>query len=88
MTQEDIERIQKATVDQNLCSTWYSERQWRLTASRFGEISKLTERRDMEKLCRSLLGLERITTPALAHGRAYEDKALSMLADVSKHESS
>jgi hypothetical protein len=83
VTQADAERLQQATVDQSNCSVWHAERQWRLTASRFGEITKITDRRNIEKLCQTLLGLDQLTTPALAHGRAYEDKALSMLSEVS-----
>uniref|UniRef100_T1JBV9 SAP domain-containing protein n=1 Tax=Strigamia maritima TaxID=126957 RepID=T1JBV9_STRMM len=45
--------IEKKTRKQANSSAWFQQRLWRITASRFGEICKLTKRRNMTKLCRS-----------------------------------
>ena len=53
-----------------------------LTASRFGEISSITERRNIEKLCDSLYGVKEIHSEAMAHGMIHEPLALEHLQTV------
>ena len=47
-----------------------------------GEITKITDRKYNGKLCLSLLGLDHLSTFTLAHGLAFEEKAISMLSGV------
>ena len=56
---------------------WYNERQWRITASRFGEICRITSRRNVKKLCETIVKPKNINTPAISHGKMYEKKALA-----------
>lgn len=77
-------RIESSTRSQSNSDLWFKEREWRLTASRFGEITKITERRNVEKLCQLLIGLNQVTTSALNHGRTYESAAIKQLEKVSK----
>lgn len=57
------------------------ERKWRLTASKFGEICHLTEARDLEKFCKTLLNPDPLNTAAIVHGRTYEQKAIEILEE-------
>ncbi|KAJ8316759.1 hypothetical protein KUTeg_005705 [Tegillarca granosa] len=55
--------IEIQTRFQNRSRKWFNKRRWRLTASRFGEITKITTQRNKEKLCESLLRKTRLTKP-------------------------
>jgi predicted phage-related endonuclease len=54
---------------------WLEEREWRLTASKFGQICKATERRDMTKLANSILSPSPLNNSAVTHGRVHEQTA-------------
>lgn len=46
-----------------------------MTASRFGDIAKMTNRRNKDKLCNSLVRRS-VTTKAMLHGKQFESKAI------------
>ncbi|XP_071150729.1 uncharacterized protein [Mytilus edulis] len=71
------QKIEQMTRGQSVSSAWYQAREWRLTASRFGEICKATCRRNTTKLCASLTGRNTFSTQATLHGKNYEKKALN-----------
>lgn len=68
----DIARIEYTTRKQNLSKNWHREREWRLTASRFGDICRATDRRNKLKLCASIFTPVKLKTPAVLHGQQYE----------------
>ena len=68
--------IEKLTREQSLSLKWFKERKFRLTASRFGEILKCTEKRDLDKFCEELFNPPSLSTPAVVHGKTYESVAL------------
>ena len=72
--------IAASTVLQSKCPRWHKERKWRITASRFGEIILATERKDFEKLCKSMYDSCDIRTDAIIHGHAYESQAVQAFA--------
>ncbi len=76
MTEERREEIEKKTRGQNQSPFWFKERKWRLTASNFGDILKITDRRDLNKLCQNLLNPVKLTSPSIVHGKTYESIAL------------
>ena len=59
-----------------------TERKWRLTASRFGEICKATNRRNKTKLCASIYSQLPLKSPAVIHGQQYEGVALKKFESV------
>lgn len=73
---DDISVIENATRGQSASATWFSERSWRLTASRFGDILKATSRRNMEKLCQTIVFAKRLSTKSVVHGLKYEKAAI------------
>lgn len=54
----------KNTRGQTSNNRWFDERSLRLTASRFGEILRITNRRNIEKLCESLTSCKSLETLA------------------------
>lgn len=70
--------VEETTRNQSSCKYWYTERAWRLTASRFGDILKMTNRRNISKLCASLLSKKslNVCTVGMRYGKNYEAKAL------------
>lgn len=77
MTPKKTLTIEINTRNQRLNPIWFEERQWRLTASRFGEICKATERRNMDKLCESLYSPSVFQTASVGHGQTYEPVAIN-----------
>lgn len=77
---QEVLNIERTTRQQSGSRTWFDERQWRLTASRFGEICKATERRDMDALCSSIFYPSKLSTPPIVHGKTYEKVALEKFA--------
>lgn len=67
-----------STRDQAFSSKWFNERKFRLTASKFGEILKSTENRNLEKFCESLYSPPNLSTPAVIHGKTYEPIAVEL----------
>lgn len=76
VTPEDAAAIEKSTRGQTLCSRWFLLRQYRLTASVFGDICHRTLRRSNSKLCANIYQPRCLTTPAVIHGRTHEADAL------------
>ena len=77
MTEEKAARIVKQTPGQISNPRWKEERKLRLTASRFGEICKATDARDMEKLANDIYNPPNLDhIPAIKHGRIYEQTAI------------
>jgi len=70
-----IDTIEQATRAQNNSLIWKSERSKRMTSSNFGSICKATKRRDMNLLVRSMISPDEVNSPAIAHGKKYEDIA-------------
>ncbi|XP_061174665.1 uncharacterized protein LOC133183774 [Saccostrea echinata] len=83
VTPEKAETIEKTTKLQTKSKQWFDERKWRLTASRFGDIAKMTCRRDTRKLCSSLYQTNSISTSPIMHGRQYENKAICRFEEIS-----
>lgn len=71
-------RIEKETRGQSRNSSWFEAMEWRLTASRFGEICRATCHRNTDKLCNSLANSKSFSTEATLHGKNYEKKALTV----------
>ena len=63
-------------MQQSKSNLWHIERQWRLTASKFGEICKATESKDLELLCQSLFDPPKLANAAVNHGKTYESIAI------------
>ncbi|XP_062603648.1 uncharacterized protein LOC134265461 [Saccostrea cucullata] len=72
-----IQQIEESTRGQSKNTKWFEAREWRLTASRFGEVCRATCRRNTSKLCCSIL-CSNIKTKAILHGKNYEKKALKL----------
>ena len=80
---EEVTQIEYQTRNQGSSTQWKKLREWRLTASKFGEIIKITARRDLEKLCDSLYDPPNlIKVPAVRHGQTYEATALKKFSEV------
>lgn len=82
VTRQQAADIEFQTRGQAASTVWFIERQWRLTSSRFGEVIRMTERRDTAKFCKSLVGDVSIASPALTHGKTQEPEALRALEKV------
>ena len=80
---KDIQRIEAATRLQSKSTSWFAEREWRLTASNFGTLCKITNRRNINKLCTSLLCPNIILTHPILHGRTYESLAIRQFTEIS-----
>jgi hypothetical protein len=78
-----IKELEKKTRKQADCKRWKEERLWRITASRFGEVCKLTARRNMNKLCNSFMKTSRLCNKAIIHGKQYESKGLKVFQSKS-----
>ncbi|XP_055999628.1 uncharacterized protein LOC125656633 [Ostrea edulis] len=75
VTESEVARIEKETRGQSTSKRWFAERMWRVTASNFGQISRMTDRRDRQKLCKSLIHIKSLTAPAVTHGKSYGKKS-------------
>ncbi|XP_048772140.2 uncharacterized protein LOC125678072 [Ostrea edulis] len=81
VTESEVSSIEKETRGQSTNKRWFAERMWRITASNFGQISRMTDRRNKQKLCKSLISIKSLTTPAVTHGKSYEKKAIKKFED-------
>ncbi|WAR12346.1 EXO-like protein [Mya arenaria] len=72
---EQIVTIEQRTRSQADNHTWREQRLWRVTASRFGEICKLTARRNMNKLCKSFMTSSNLKSKPIILGKQYEETA-------------
>ena len=80
---QEAANIEAKTRTQSGSVQWKTERQWRLTASHFGEIISVTERRDMAKFCQSMHDPKNLNkVPAIRHGLMYESAALEKFSDI------
>ena len=83
VSEEQAVQIEVQTRAQATSTQWQKERKVRLTASHFGEICKMTEDRDIEKLCKSMHNPPNlIQKPAIRHGCTYEDVALKKFSEM------
>lgn len=76
MNDLEIKKIEVATRGQTANKKWFGERTWRLTASSFGQITHMTEKRNKEKLCETIFSSKQINSEATLHGKNYERKAI------------
>ena len=81
VTSSEAEQIEATTHKQSQCRQWHEERQWRITASRFGDIHKATKRRKMDLLCKSVYAPKNLTNKAVLHGRKFEKMAIKKLEE-------
>jgi hypothetical protein len=72
---EQIDTIERKTRLQADNHTWREQRLWRVTASRFGEVCKLTARRNMSKFCKSFITSSNLHSKPIIHGKQYEETA-------------
>lgn len=70
---KDIEKLTRGQADNK---RWFLEQQWRITASGFGEIFRITPRRQIRKLCESIA-----CPKVLNHGKMYEQKAIKQFEE-------
>ncbi|XP_061184370.1 uncharacterized protein LOC133192371 [Saccostrea echinata] len=79
VTEREAAAIEERTRGQSSSKSWFEERKWRLTSSRFGDICLATHRRNKTKLCQSLISSSAVSFrhEATSHGRVYENKAIS-----------
>lgn len=81
VTHDGAAKIESSTRKQTKSGIWRDERRWRLTASMFGTICKITSRRNREKLCSSLLFPCDLTTAPVLHGRRCESLAIEQFEE-------
>lgn len=79
VTEREAAAIEEKTRDQSSSKSWFNERDWRITSSRFGDICLATQRRNKTKLCQSLIqsSAASFRNEAIFHGKVYESKAIS-----------
>ena len=80
--QKDARRIEEQTRGQSGNHLWDEEREWRLTASRFGAICKATERRNMLILAKSILKPPKLKGDAVLHGLMQEENAAKKFSEL------
>ena len=80
--QRDAKRIEEKTRGQSSKHLWDDEREWRLTASRFGAICKATERRNMLLLAKSILHPRKLSGEAVTHGLMQEENAAKKFSEL------
>ena len=76
VTQREAIDIEQKTRHQSKCRRWLEEREYRVTASKFGDVCLATSQRNMEKLCKSILFSKNLCTASVIHGRQYESVAI------------
>lgn len=74
VTEREAPEIQEKARDQSSSKSCFNERSWRITSSRFGDIYLATQRRNMTKLCQSLVQTSAASfrNEAISHGKVYE----------------
>lgn len=81
VSEERAKDIEKLTRGQANNKRWFLEQQWRITASRFREISRITPRRQIRKLCESIACPKVLNSSAVYHGKMYEQKAIKQFEE-------
>ena len=76
VTDEDIQKIERETVEQRNSSLWYKVRHFRLTASLFGTIFKRKPGTPLDKLVMRILQRKRFTSAATEWGVQQEPAAI------------
>jgi len=76
VTLDEARKIETETRDQRLSSFWFEVRQYRLTASRFGEVISRRMDTPPQRLVLSILRPTDFTSEAMRYGIAYEKVAL------------
>ncbi|WAR07243.1 hypothetical protein MAR_017201 [Mya arenaria] len=72
---EQIVAIDRRTRSQADNHTWREQCLWRVTASRFGEICKLTATKNMNKVCKSVMTSSNLHSKPIIHGKQCEETA-------------
>ena len=80
--QRNAIKIEELTRGQSGNRAWEEEREWRLTASKFGAICKATQRRNMLTLATSILHPPKLKSDAIVHGQAQEENAAKKFTEV------
>ncbi|CAG4940628.1 unnamed protein product [Parnassius apollo] len=76
VTPDSAKEIEKKTKNQTKTKLWHTERSFRVTASRVGEICKFTAKKDQEKYAQSLICNKKIVSTALEWGKSMETTAI------------
>lgn len=76
LSAEEISKIEQQTRTQADCSLWHEMRKQRLTASRFGEISKRRKSTPCARLVKELLYPKSISSDSLRWGKDHEKVAI------------
>lgn len=82
VTQRQAQAIEKETRLQAKCTPWFANREWRLTASKFGDICHMSSRRNVEKMCNNILYPPSLKTRAVIHGRTHEVDAKRKFTEI------
>ncbi|XP_074034145.1 uncharacterized protein [Leptinotarsa decemlineata] len=61
------------------CKLWHDEREKRITASNFGDVCKMLPKTSRKRLVEQIIYPKYLSTPAIMHGKQYEEKALEAL---------
>jgi len=83
VTADEVATIEQETRAQSESTKWLIERSWRVTASRFGDVLKATSRRNMQKLCESIVSPRMLNNTAVNHGKKYEKTAIQAFMEKS-----
>ena len=81
VTEEEAAQLERATRKQFLSTAWKEARRTRITASNFGTVCKVTERRDLDKLCATLYEDSHFRAPSTEHGIKHEPIARKKLEE-------
>ena len=90
MSKEDIETIQKATIEQSRSNLWHKARVYRITASKCHDVMTRmnTLERDQtqtaDNLIKRVLSANEVMTPAMELGKKWENKAVERYKRISK----
>ncbi|KAK6178339.1 hypothetical protein SNE40_013138 [Patella caerulea] len=76
ISKAEIYEIEQQTKSQSACDRWTVERCKRITSSNFGNICKVTIKRDIDMLLRGLLQPVNLKTKQTMYGRQYESVAV------------
>ncbi|XP_064632038.1 uncharacterized protein LOC135490655 [Lineus longissimus] len=75
-------KVEMETRGQNGNCKWREARALRITASKFGEICRATERKDLTKFAESVVNLVHFSSKATAHGNKYEAIAVEAFEHI------
>ena len=80
--QKNAKQIEEQTRGQSNNRLWEGEREWRITASRFGAVCKATDRRNMLLLAKSILKPPKLKNDAVIHGIMQEENAAKKFTQI------